>query len=57
MDFHSVAANAQEQPSEKHYASSRSRRQKGILVSLARDAEQRVLCYGNAGVAKGDQAD
>ena len=42
---------------EKHYVSSRSRSQKGILVFLARDAEQRVLRYANAGVTKGQQAD
>ncbi len=40
-----------------HYVSSRSRSQKGILVFLARDAEQRVLRYANAGVTKGEQAD
>ena len=39
LDFHSVPANSAEEPLEKHYVSSRSRRQKGILVFLARDAE------------------
>jgi hypothetical protein len=52
-----VAANTQEEPLEKHYVSSRSRSQKGILVFLARDADQRVLCYGNAGIPKAAQAD
>src|SRR5207237_9927652 len=50
------AYSAQE-PLEKHYVASRSRSQKGILVFLARDAEQRVLRYANAGVTKGEQAD
>jgi hypothetical protein len=57
LDFHSVPANSAEEPLEKHYVSSRSRSQKGILVCLARDAEQRVMRYANAGVAKGEQAD
>lgn len=56
LDFHSVPANSTEEPLEKHYVSSRSRSQKGILVFLARDAEQRVLRYANAGVIKDEQA-
>ncbi len=56
LDFHSVPANSAGEPLEKHYVSSRSRSQKGILVFLARDAEQRVLRYANAGVTKGEQA-
>ncbi|MGA2119462.1 MAG: hypothetical protein ABSH56_32520 [Bryobacteraceae bacterium] len=55
-DFHSVPANSAQEPLEKHYVSSRSRSQKGILVFLARDAEQRVLRYANAGVTKAEQA-
>jgi len=57
VDFHTVAANTQQEPLEKHYVSRRSRRQKGVLVFVARDAEQRVLCYGNAGIPKEEQAD
>jgi hypothetical protein len=57
LDFHSVPANSAQEPLEKHYVSSRSRSQKGILVFLARDAEQRIMRYANAGVTKGDQAD
>jgi len=57
LDFHSVPANSAQEPLEKHYVSSRSRSQKGILVFLARDAQQRVLRYANAGVTKGEQAD
>jgi hypothetical protein len=56
LDFHTVPANTEEEPLEKHYVSSRSRRQKGILVFLARDATERVLCYSNAGVTKAEQA-
>jgi hypothetical protein len=57
LDFHTVPANAQEEPLEKHYVSSRSRRQKGVLVFLARDASERVLCYAHAGIPKAQQAD
>lgn len=56
LDFHSVPANSSGEPLEKQYVPSRSRSQKGILVFLARDAEQRVLRYANAGVIKGEQA-
>src|SRR5674476_1084953 len=54
---HAAPANTQEEPLEKHYVSSRSRRQQGILVFLARDATERVLCYGNAGLSKAEQPD
>jgi hypothetical protein len=56
LDFHTVPANTEKEPLEKHYVSSRSRSQKGILVFLARDATERVLCYSNAGVTKAEQA-
>jgi hypothetical protein len=57
LDFHTVPANSQGEPLEKHYVSSRSRRQKGVLVFLARDATERVLCYANAGIPKAQQPD
>jgi hypothetical protein len=56
LDFHTVPANSEEEPLEKHYVSTRSRSQKGILVFLARDATERVLCYSNAGVTKSERA-
>ncbi|MCJ7837713.1 MAG: hypothetical protein MUP61_00670 [Burkholderiales bacterium] len=56
LDFHTVPANTATEPLEKHYVSSRSRRQQGILVFLARDAEQRVFRYGNAGIPKAEQS-
>jgi hypothetical protein len=52
-----VPANTATEPLEKHYVSSRSRRQQGILVFLARDAEQRIFRYANAGVPKAEQSD
>jgi hypothetical protein len=57
LDFHTVPANAQQEPLEKHYVSSRSRSQKGVLVFLARDAAERVLCYAHAGVPKAQRPD
>lgn len=57
LDFHTVPAHTAEEPLEKHYVSSRSRRQQGILVFLARDAEQRVFRYANAGIPKAEQSD
>ena len=56
LDFHSVPANTHEEPLEKHYISSRSRAQPGVLVFLARDAAARVLCYAHAGVPKDQKA-
>jgi len=56
LDFHSVPANTQEEPLEKHYISSRSRAQQGVLVFLARDAVARVLCYAHAGIPKNQKA-
>jgi hypothetical protein len=55
LDFHSVAANTQEEPLEKHYVPSRGHSQKGSLIFIARDATERVLCYANAGVTKNHQ--
>jgi hypothetical protein len=55
LDFHTVPANSHEEPLEKHYVSRRSRSQKGLLTFLARDAEQRMLCYAHAGITKAEQ--
>jgi hypothetical protein len=57
VDFHSVPANPGKEPLEKHYVSKRSRSQKAVLVFLARDAEERVLCYANAAIAKSERAE
>jgi hypothetical protein len=57
LDFHTVPANTATEPLEKHYVSSRSRRQQGILVFLARDAEQSVFRYAHAGIPKAEQSD
>ena len=52
LDFHTVAANTQIEPLGKHYVSRRSRSQKSVLVFLARDAQERVLCYSNAAIPR-----
>jgi hypothetical protein len=52
LDFHSVPANAGKEPLDRHYVSKRSRSEKAILVFLARDAGERVLCYSNASIPK-----
>jgi hypothetical protein len=57
LDFHTVPANTHHEPLEKHYVSSRSRSQKGMLVFLARDAAERVLCYAKAGIPTVQQPD
>jgi hypothetical protein len=57
LDFHTVPTNSAQEPLEKHYVSRRSRSQQGMLTFLARDAEQRTLCYAHAGIAKAEQAD
>jgi len=57
LDFHTVPANTATEPLEKHYVSSRSRRQQGILVFLALDAGQRVFRYASAGIPKAGQSD
>ena len=57
LDFHTVPANTAKEPLQTHYVPKRSHRQQGVLVFLARDAEERVLCYSNAGLPKQQQAD
>ena len=57
LDFHTIPYHGDAALIEKHYVSKRSRRQKGILAFLARDADARMLCYANATVRKADQND
>jgi hypothetical protein len=56
LDFHTVPANSAKEPLENHYVAKRSRSQQGVLVFLARDAEQRVLCYANGALEKAEKA-
>lgn len=57
LDFHTIPFHGEDALVEKHYVSKRSRRQKGLLAFLARDADHRVFCYANAEVRKTDQHD
>ena len=57
LDFHTIPFHGEDALLEKHYVSKRSRRQKGILAFLARDADKRVLCYANGQIRKADQDD
>ena len=56
LDFHTIPFHGEDALVENHYVSKRSRSQKGILASLAQDAETRVSCYANAALRK-DQRD
>jgi hypothetical protein len=57
LDFHTVPYHGDDALVEKHYVSKRSRRQKGVLVFLARDADEIVFCYANADIRKDQQND
>lgn len=57
LDFHTVPANSEAEPLDKHYVSRRSRSQKGVLTFLARDAQENTIVYGNAGVPKVERPD
>jgi hypothetical protein len=57
LDFHTIPFHGEDALMEKHYVSKRSRRQKGVLAFLARDAERGVFCYANANLRKDQQND
>jgi hypothetical protein len=57
LDFHTIPYHGDDALVEKHYVSKRSRRQKGMLAFLARDADTRVFCYARADLRKQDQAE
>jgi len=57
LDFHTIPFHGEDALVEKHYVSKRSRRQKGILAFLARDADKRVFCYANCDLRKEEQND
>ena len=57
LDFHTIPHHGDDAIMEKHYVSKRSRRQKGILAFLARDADARFFAHANAKVRKADQND
>ena len=57
LDFHTIPFHGEDALLQKHYVSKRSRRQKGLLVFVAQDADSHVFCYGNAQVRKENQND
>jgi hypothetical protein len=57
LDFHSIPYFGADEFVENHYVSRRSRRQKSVLVFLAQDADTRVLCYCDADLRKGEEAE
>ena len=54
LDFHTIPYPGDEALIEKHFVSKRSRRQRGVLAFLDRDADARVFTYANARVRKQD---
>lgn len=57
LDFHSVPYYGEDPIIERHYVSSRSRRQPSVLVFLAQEADSRAFCYSNADIRKGEERD
>ena len=57
LDFHTIPYHGDELLMQKHFVSSRSRRQRGILALVVREASQRVLIYGDAKITKETQND
>ncbi len=52
LDFHTIPYHGDRALVEKHYVSKRSRRQRGILAFVARDAAGRTFAYAHAQVRK-----
>lgn len=52
LDFHAIPHRGEEAVLEKHYVSTRSRRERSILVFLVQDHDSHILCYANATVRK-----
>lgn len=57
LDFHTIPFHGEDALLEKHYVSKRSRRQKGVLAFIAQEEQNRVFCYTNADLRKGEQND
>jgi len=57
LDFHTIPYHGDESRMQKHFVSSRSRRQRGILALVAREVSQRALIYGDAKITKETQND
>ncbi len=57
LDFHTIPYHGDQALLQKHFVSKRSRRQRGILTMLARDADAHVFCYADATIEKQTQND
>lgn len=57
LDFHTIPYHGDKALLQKHYVSKRSRRQRGVLTVLARDADARIFCYADATIRKETQND
>ncbi|MDE0113341.1 MAG: hypothetical protein OXN84_13810 [Albidovulum sp.] len=57
LDFHAIPYHGDDALAEKHCVPKRSRRQKGVLAFLARDADARVFAYAAARVRKSERND
>ena len=57
LDFHTIPYHGDEALVEKHYVSKRSRRQKGVLAFLVRNAGTRSFAWANATVTRDTQND
>ena len=57
LDFHTIPYHGHQALLQKHFVSKRSRRQRGILTMLARDAEAHVFCYADSTIRKETQND
>jgi hypothetical protein len=57
LDFHTIRFHGEDTLVEKHYASKRRGRQKGILAFLVQDADTCVFCYANGELRKDQQND
>ena len=57
LDFHTIPYHGERAIMEKHFVSKRSRRQRGVLAFVARDAEGRHFDYMNTSMRKTDRND
>ena len=57
LDFHTIPYHGDQALLQKHYVSKRSRRQRGVLTVLARDADARLFCYADTTIRKETQND
>ena len=57
LDFHTIPYHGDQALLQKHFVSKRSRRQRGILTLLARDAKAHVFCYADTRIRKETQND